>query len=260
MIPPVTAHSLWTGPPQDPRRYRVELKNGTLHAIGDGGEGLVYRATRVSGGTPVEVALKMHTALAMSDFERLKERAQVLRTVDHGNVMRLVDAFVGTALVDTDEPSDEDFSVIYTVAEWIPGAPLAVARSTLGPVRGMQWVSELARAVACLHSLRSADAPHGIVHRDIKPSNVRITPDGRAVLIDFGVARPHVADDMTHGAGTYLWQAPEVVGGPGTGARLRHMGNRRPGVLDVARSAAETRRGRRGAGLHRVQSPQCRFR
>lgn len=215
MIQPVPAHSLWTGPRHDPRRYRVELKNGTLHAIGDGGEGLVYRATRVSGGAPVEVALKMHTALAMADFARLKERAQVLRAVDHGNVMHLVDVFVGTALIDTDEPSDEDFSVIYTVAEWIPGAPLGVARSTLGPVRSMQWVSELARAVAYLHSFRSAEAPEGIVHRDIKPSNVRITPDGRAVLIDFGVARPHVADDMTHGAGTYLWQAPEVVGGPG---------------------------------------------
>jgi WD40 repeat protein/serine/threonine protein kinase len=215
VIQPVTAHSLWTGPRQDPRRYRVELKNGTLHAIGDGGEGLVYRATRVSGGAPVEVALKMHTTLAMADFEKLQERAQTLRTVDHGNVMHLVDVFVGTALIDTDTPSDDDFSVIYTVAEWIPGAPLGVARSTLGPVRGMRWVSELARAVAYLHSFRSADAPDGIVHRDIKPSNVRITPAGRAVLIDFGVARPHVDDDMTHGAGTYLWQAPEVVGGPG---------------------------------------------
>jgi WD40 repeat protein len=216
VIQPVTAQSLWTGPRQDPRRYRVELKGGTLHAIGDGGEGLVYRATRVTGGTPVEVALKMHTGLTMDDFGRLNERAQTLRAIDHENVMHLVDVFVGTALIDSDESADEDFSVIYTVAQWIPGAPLGVARGTLGPVRGMQWVAELARAVAYLHSFRSVDAPQGMVHRDIKPSNVRVTPDGHAALIDFGIARPHGDDDVTHGAGTYLWQAPEVVGGPGT--------------------------------------------
>jgi len=54
-------------------------------------------------GTPVEVALKMHTGLTMDDFGRLNERAQTLRAIDHENVMHLVDVFVGTALIDSDE-------------------------------------------------------------------------------------------------------------------------------------------------------------
>jgi len=102
VIQPVTAQSLWTGPRQDPRRYRVELKGGTLHAIGDGGEGLVYRATRVTGGTPVEVPSKCIPA-HHGRLRAVERAAQTLRAIDHENVMHLVDVFVGTALIDSDE-------------------------------------------------------------------------------------------------------------------------------------------------------------
>jgi WD40 repeat protein len=214
----VSGQSLWTGPRQDPRRYRVDLTNGALHAAGDGGEGLVYRAVTITDGAAREVALKMHTTLAIADFDRLNERARILLSVDHPHVMHLVDAFIGTALVDTEDPNDADFNVIYTVAEWIPGDSLVVARASAGPVHAMHWTGELARGVAYLHAWRGAAAPAGMVHRDITPTNIRITPSGTAVLIDFGIARPHEAGDMTRGAGTYLWQAPETVGGPGTPA------------------------------------------
>ena len=216
MSRPASGPSLWTGPQQDPRRYRVDLEDGMLHHIGDGGEGLVFRALCIKNGETHEVALKMHTSLAIADFDGINRRAQILRTVDDPHVMHLVDAFVGTALIDSDDPVDADFSVIYTVADWIPGEPLGVALGLVGPVRAMRWVVDLARAVAYLHSFHTAEAPEGLVHRDIKPSNVRVTPDGQAVLIDFGIARPLGTEDMTKGAGTYLWQAPEVVGGPGT--------------------------------------------
>src|SRR5713101_8011177 len=61
--------SLWTGPREDHRRYRVDLTAGVLETVGDGGEGLVYRAVREGDGLPV--ALKMLTALTLDDYPRV---------------------------------------------------------------------------------------------------------------------------------------------------------------------------------------------
>jgi serine/threonine-protein kinase len=183
--------------------------------VGDGGEGLVYRAVGDFGGEEREVALKMVTSLSFDDYERLAERASVMAQIEHPNIMRQVETFVGTALIDSDDLSDDDFEVIYSVADWVPGEPLSQALDRSDASQGLSWVAQIARAVAFLHSYRCPGAPEGVVHRDIKPSNVRITPEGEAVLIDFGIARPHTHADHTEGVGTYLWRAPEIVGGPG---------------------------------------------
>jgi len=214
-VAPLPARALWTGPRHDPTRYRVDLAEGTLQSVGDGGEGLVYHATCDVDGAEREVALKMHTAARADDYSRLVTRAQILSGIDHPNVMHLLDAFVGSALVESPSSDDEDFNVIYTVADWIPGVSFHQALETAGPAAGLQWVGQIARATAFLHDYRSDQSPAGIIHRDIKPSNVRITVDQTAVLIDFGIARPHEEGDLTEGAGTYLWRAPEVLGGPG---------------------------------------------
>jgi serine/threonine protein kinase len=208
------ASALWTGPREDPRRYRVDLLDGEPVSVG-GGEGLVYRAVRTDGPTEIEVALKMHTALHFSDFERFLNRAAVLSAVHHPHLMYLLEAFTGPALWKGEQPDDDAFTVIYTAARWIPGLSLPAALEAASPEDGLCWVAQVAQAVSELHAFRSPQALAGVLHRDIKPSNVRVTPEGQAVLIDFGIARPHSPGDLTEGAGTYLWRAPEVVGAPG---------------------------------------------
>src|ERR1022692_4117492 len=215
-VDPVTFVScLWTGPRDDPRRYRVDLVDGELVNVGGGGEGLVYRAVRHFEGEEQVVALKMHTGLSFDDFERFELRASALAHIEHPHVMKLLEAFVGTALVDHGVSSDDEFSVMYTAAEWILGLPLPTALESANASSGLRWVAQVARATEFLHEFRSPATPEGVIHRDIKPSNVRITPDEQAVLIDFGIARPHQEGDFTEGAGTYLWRAPGVIGGPG---------------------------------------------
>jgi serine/threonine protein kinase len=212
---PVKAASLWTGPRSDPRRYRVDLVDGVLVNIGDGGEGLVFRAIGQFGDQERDVALKMHTSLTLEDFDRFSLRAQALSEIDHPNVMHVIEVFLGTGLVDRQESPDDAFNVMYTVADWIPGLSLPSALEATDAACGLRWVAEIARATSYLHNFRSEDSPEGFIHRDIKPSNVRIDMNERAVLIDFGIARPHKKGDLTEGAGTYLWRAPEIVGGPG---------------------------------------------
>jgi WD40 repeat protein len=130
--------------------------------------------------------------------------------------MRQIETFEGSALLHHDQSNGAEFDVLYSVAEWIPGEPMADALPRAGTAIGLAWVAQIARGLHALHGFRSSDAPEGVLHRDVKPSNVRIASDGNAKLIDFGIARPQTGTEHTDGIGTYLWRAPEVVGGPGT--------------------------------------------
>jgi hypothetical protein len=129
--------------------------------------------------------------------------------------MRQYETFVGPALWSSDVPDASDFDILYSVAEWIPGEALSTAVVALEPTQSLQLVGQVAQAVNFLHNVSDPLALNGIVHRDIKPSNVHITPNGEAVLLDFGMAKPQDENEMTLGAGTFLWRAPEVLGGPG---------------------------------------------
>jgi hypothetical protein len=97
------SHSLYSGPSGDHRRFRIDLADGVLVSIGGGGEGLVYRATRTSGGSSVDVALKMVTNVPLEDYGRVARRASVLSNIEHPNLMHRQESFVGTALIDQDE-------------------------------------------------------------------------------------------------------------------------------------------------------------
>ncbi len=201
---------LWTGPIGEPDRFHVTAE--ALAAALAGGEGLVYLATDTHRHAPV--ALKVLTVVELSAYGRVAARAAAFESIDHPNLMSLIDVFIGRALTDRSAVDPDDFDVIYSVAEWIEGAPLADVVADTDTATVLGYVRDVARALDALHRHRDPAAPAGIVHRDVKPSNVRVTPEGAAVLIDFGAARPvDESGDMTQGVGTYRWRAPEVLSG-----------------------------------------------
>ena len=165
-----------------------------LGLLGEGGMGTVYEARRE--GESTSVALKfMHPWVAANTglLERFRREAEIGQRLDHPGIVKVQELF-------------EDDGQLALVMEFIPGQSLTdlVADGVLPTARTVGILTQLAAALTQLHS-------QDIVHRDLKPDNVRITPDGRAVVLDFGIAR---AGESTHtrtgtGLGTVRYMAPE---------------------------------------------------
>ena len=198
---------VFTGPAEDPQRYRVDPED--FDETIEGGEGLVFRAH--CRDSQDAVALKLWTRLTPTQFEAVEARSGPLREVRHPNLMTHVETFAGRALTPQGGETDEEFDVYYSAALWVDGVPLTDAGPEASARRKMRWIRELAVALNALHQHRSDAAPDGLVHRDVKPSNVLIRPGGAAVLVDFGTVRPIAEHDLTEGVGTVRWRSPEVL-------------------------------------------------
>jgi hypothetical protein len=150
-----------------------------LSAIGRGGMGEVYRArdTRLSR----EVALKVLPDALARDPDRVarfEREARVLGSLNHPHI----------AAVHGFEQSDGQR---YLVLELVPGETLAelLARGPLEIREALQIARQIAEALEEAHA-------KGVVHRDLKPANVKITPEGRVKVLDFGLAKA-LADDKS---------------------------------------------------------------
>ncbi len=140
--------------------------------LGSGGMGAVYRALDTRLGR--RVALKVLLPTFAVDPERLKrfqQEAQATSTLNHPNILTIHD--LGTH---EGEP--------YLVSELLEGGTLRERMAGLPmPVREtVQIALQVANGLAAAHS-------RGIVHRDLKPENIFITLDGRAKILDFGLAK-----------------------------------------------------------------------
>src|SRR5580704_17106917 len=151
--------------------YRIE------RLIGAGGMGEVYRARDTTLGR--DVAIKILPPLFTSDPERLarfEREARMLAALNHPHI----GAIYGV--------EDAD-GVRGLVLELVEGPTLA-DRLTAGPLPVTEALT-IARQIA-----DALDAAHerGIIHRDLKPANVKVTPNGRVKVLDFGLAKAFAGD------------------------------------------------------------------
>jgi serine/threonine protein kinase len=145
-----------------------------VEQIGSGGMGEVYRAFRADDQYRKEVALKVIRAGhdSGSVITRFKNERQILASLEHPNIARLLDG--GT----TDE------GVPYFAMELIEGQPVTeyCDQKRLPIADRLHLFMQICAAVQYAHQ-------HLIIHRDIKPGNILVTADGTPKLLDFGIAK-----------------------------------------------------------------------
>lgn len=152
-------------------RYQI------LGELGRGGMGSVHRG--IDTRLEVEVAVKENSFTTPESVRQFTREARLLARLQHPNLPRVTDHFV--------IPDEGQYLVMDFVAGETAEEKLLAASGPLPEVLVLQWAKKILSALEFLHS----QSPP-IVHRDIKPSNIKITPEGRAVLVDFGLAK--VAD------------------------------------------------------------------
>jgi serine/threonine protein kinase len=142
--------------------------------IGVGGMGEVYRAFRADDEYKKQVAIKLVRAGQNSDFvvNRFKNERQILASLDHPNIARLLDG--GTT----------ENGVPYFVMEVIEGLPIDEYCNThkLPITERLKLFVQVCSAVQYAHQ-------HLFIHRDIKPGNILVTSDSVPKLLDFGIAK-----------------------------------------------------------------------
>jgi len=167
-------------------------------AIGAGGMGEVYRATDTKLGR--DVAIKVLPSELAGDPERLarfEREAKLLASLNHTNIAHVY-GFETSTLADGSAAS-------FLAMELVEGEELAERLK-----RGAIPIDEsLAIAKQIADGLEEAHEK-GIVHRDLKPANVKLTPDGKVKVLDFGLAKAY-AVDSTSGSGPDLSQSPTLA-------------------------------------------------
>jgi serine/threonine-protein kinase len=184
-------------------KYRID------GLLGQGGMGVVYRATHMVSGKRVALKWMLPAGDAKEELaERFVREARATARIDHPNVVDVYDVGV------------QDGSV-YLVMELLHGESLAecLERGALAPVEAVGILMHALRAVAAAHA-------EGVIHRDLKPDNIFLCqgPDGEPrepKVLDFGISKVAASSDMRDMSltqsgtvmGTPFYMSPEQVRG-----------------------------------------------
>jgi serine/threonine protein kinase/tetratricopeptide (TPR) repeat protein len=180
--------------------------------IGSGGMGVVYLA--YDEQLQREVAVKVISSGLLTDESarrRFRQEALALAKLNHPNI-------------ETAHEFGSQGTIDFLVTEYVLGTTLdeRLVTGSLSPKDVARLGTQLAQGLSAAHE-------HGIVHRDLKPANLRLTPDGRLKILDFGLARLISKDSELEttltltqsGAvtGTLPYMAPEQLRGEGADER-----------------------------------------
>jgi hypothetical protein len=178
-------------------RYRIDAQ------LGKGGMGTVYLAHDRT--LDIQVAVKENLNVNPESERQFRREARLLASLRHPNLPRVTDHFI---LEDRQ----------YLVMDYIAGIDLNTRslEKPPGVDEVLEWGDAIADALAYLHSRQPP-----VIHRDIKPANIKLQPDGKPVLVDFGIAKESDQAMTTTGARglTPGYSPPEQYGDQRTDAR-----------------------------------------
>jgi serine/threonine protein kinase len=168
-----------TGSPENVRNRRIGPYR-IVEEIGRGGMGEVYRAVRADGQYTKEVAIKLVQGGPGALLERFRHERQILASLEHFNIARLLDG--GTT----------DAGVPYLVMELVEGTRIDdyCERQKLSIHDRLRLFLQVCDAVQFAHQRL-------IIHRDLKPGNILVTGDGVPKLLDFGIAKILDVESLT---------------------------------------------------------------
>ena len=210
-----TQGTAWSRPAAwDPAMGSKSLQTGDMLAgryeilklLGEGGMGAVYRARDVELDRTVALkVIRPELAQNAQILQRFKQELILARQVTHRNIIRIFD--LGHAE-----------GMRFITMEYIDGEDLSsilAKRGKLPPAEAAGIITQVALGLQAAHA-------EGVVHRDLKPQNIMMDPQGKASVMDFGIARSVDASSMTRtGAlmGTPTYMSPEQAQGQKVDAR-----------------------------------------
>jgi len=180
-----------------PQRYRRLGKYELHQLLGEGAMGIVWKA--------YDTVLRRYVGLKLlgSSFRKTKDmqdrflrEARAAGAIQHPNIVTVYDL-------------GEAEGQLFIAMELVEGRDLSDMIALRDPLALERKLDITIEVLAGLHFAHQ----RGVIHRDVKPSNVRVMPDGRVKIMDFGIARLQKTDATGSGAivGTPTYMAPEQI-------------------------------------------------
>jgi len=194
------------GPGAQIGQFRIERE------IGRGAMGIVYLAHDAKLNRQVAIkSLATEILASPKARSRFSREARMLASLNHPNIATIHDEL------------GEAEGIGYLILEYVPGQTLAerIAKGGFKLQESLSIALQIAEAVSAAHD-------HDVIHRDLKPGNIKITPDGKVKVLDFGLAKVVGGDAVDQQTtitepgrvmGTPAYMSPEQARGQATDKR-----------------------------------------